>query len=88
MENDIVQPDVDHVEEPVMEYGRPARSNLEQPPLSQELFQYRPRQRPVGDRSRVMRVEIGRIGLEGLDRFVIPSPKVILGSNDSISLST
>lgn len=43
VENDVVQPDIDHVEEPTMEYGRPARPSLEQPPLSQELFQYMPR---------------------------------------------
>jgi len=34
-----------------------------------------------------MRVKISRMGLEGLDRFVVPPPEVILGSIDSVSLS-
>jgi len=38
MKNDIIQPDVDHIEESVMEYGRPTRLGLEQSSLGQELF--------------------------------------------------
>lgn len=43
VENNIIQPDVDHIEEPMIKYRRPTRPNLEQSPLGQELFQHGPR---------------------------------------------
>ena len=86
VESDIVQPNIDHVEEPVVECSRPARLNLEQSSLSQELLQYRPRRRSIGNRRRVVRVEVSGMRLNTLNRFVIPPPKVILRSNDRVSL--
>jgi hypothetical protein len=85
MENNIVQPDIDHIKEPVMECGRPAWISLEQPTLGQELFQHRPRYRPIGDRGRVMRVKVSFMDPDGFDCFVVPPPKVVLNSNDRFS---
>lgn len=84
-ENNVVQPDIDHIEEPMMECCRPPRISLKQSTLCQELFQHRSRQWFVGDRGRVMWVEIRRVDLDCFDRFVVPPPKVILSSSDMVS---
>lgn len=87
MENDIVQPNIDHVEEAVIKWSRLAWLGLEQAPLSQELLQHRPWQRSIGDRGRVMRVEVRCMDPDGFDCFMVPSPKVILGLNGNVSPS-
>lgn len=83
MKNDIIQSDINHIQEPVMECGRPARINAEHPALGQELLQHRPRQRLIGNRGRVMWVKVGFMDPDCFDCFVVPPPKVILGSNGS-----